>query len=145
MRLAQGSQAFYGAGTQRGGLYLARTERHRALQRVPDLEQRGRLMSLRLPKHGRPAGVPHLLLGLGPVYVGPGEVYFRIPFWLLTAAFLASPMIAYVQHRKRRKRRTQGLCPACGYDVRATPTVCPECGAEILPSIGGTSVIHAAS
>lgn len=30
------------------------------------------------------------------------------------------------QRAKRRKR--EGLCPVCGYDVRATPGQCPECG-----------------
>lgn len=51
------------------------------------------------------------------------------PFWVLAVAFAAGPSIRAARHWRRRHRRTFGLCPACGYDLRATPDRCPECGA----------------
>jgi hypothetical protein len=59
------------------------------------------------------------------------RVYF--PFWGLTLASLIAPAIAVIGYRRRRHRHRRGMCPRCGYDLRATPQRCPECGAVPKP------------
>ena len=59
--------------------------------------------------------------------------WVRAPYWLVTLATALMPATWAVRRARRRRsrsRRAHGLCPACGYDLRATPDRCPECGVE---------------
>jgi hypothetical protein len=55
------------------------------------------------------------------------SVRLRVPLWLVALTFLAGGVPGLLALR-RRLRPAAGLCPACGYDLRATPDRCPECG-----------------
>ncbi len=62
--------------------------------------------------------------------------YFHTPAWLLVLTTALFP--AWWAYRRRRGRIAraleQGLCPLCGYDLRASAERCPECGAITEPA-----------
>ena len=53
----------------------------------------------------------------------------EVSHWLLACATGLLPSFRAVLLFVRRRRRPDGHCRACGYDLRATPQRCPECGA----------------
>ena len=65
----------------------------------------------------------------------PGEEerkhYLGVPYWFL-AVLTAGPAVHHLgvplRRQLARRRDRLGLCPSCGYDLRATPGRCPECG-----------------
>lgn len=66
-------------------------------------------------------------------YVGlRHQVGLPIPLLMLLASLLPlSRVPAIAAWARRQSRRKRGLCPSCGYDIRATPDRCPECGREL--------------
>jgi hypothetical protein len=52
-----------------------------------------------------------------------------IPYWVLGIITAVLPTVRLAVWWRRWRRRPEGCCRACGYDLRATPERCPECGA----------------
>jgi hypothetical protein len=48
----------------------------------------------------------------------------HVPAWVPLLLLAVLPLSRLARMRKGRS----GVCPACGYDLRATPERCPECG-----------------
>ncbi len=72
----------------------------------------------------------HQSLFSGPSTPRPLTI-LAIPHYALLATALILPVGVLTQRISaliRRRRRSKGQCPQCGYDLRATPDQCPECG-----------------
>ncbi len=66
--------------------------------------------------------------GPRPGMIGGGG--YEMSLWPFVILMSVLPITWLIRGGKRRarKRAAAGLCPSCGYDVRATPDRCPECG-----------------
>jgi hypothetical protein len=61
------------------------------------------------------------------------EVMYRhwlVPTWFVAGLLILPAAIQLILLIARKRRFKPGLCPICGYDLRATPTRCPECGSS---------------
>lgn len=63
------------------------------------------------------------------------ESYVGVPHWLIAILTLVLPTIwlkpLIVQRIATWRTGNVGLCPTCGYDLRASKDRCPECGTPI--------------
>ena len=67
--------------------------------------------------------------GLGFSYAASSNAGVLVtPSWFVAGLLAIVPAVWLRRRRGIRRRCRLGLCPACGYDLRATPDRCPECG-----------------
>ncbi len=58
------------------------------------------------------------------------EYHISVGLWVPALVCLGGLYFSFLHGRRRRRRRTLGLCLKCGYDLRASKDRCPECGTE---------------
>jgi hypothetical protein len=71
--------------------------------------------------------------------------FISVEYWsvLLFSALAPLGRLFSKWTRIKANRVAQGLCPNCGYDLRATPDRCPECGTPREPQNRGPETAHA--
>ena len=118
--------SLHGAGAARGRLALVLVHRY-PTELTPD---HAGPFYLRQPSHDlqRERPSPSLWNHLGFFLLDPPEFGVIVPLWVLALVTAALPAYHASAFARARKRRRTGLCPSCGYDLRATPGRCPECG-----------------
>jgi len=54
-----------------------------------------------------------------------------VPLWFVEGVLGLPLALGTWQMLRARRRPKPGMCPQCGYDLRATPVRCPECGRAV--------------
>jgi hypothetical protein len=128
---------------------LARRNPHSRLQAVAIRSNAGELIFFQRPVTGDTEGWiwqyftypspatldfsndPGLITFVGCGYVWSAVFRYRIiffPHWFLALLFAILPAFRLLSILRTRRLNRLGICPRCGYDLRATPDRCPECG-----------------
>ncbi|MDB5295833.1 MAG: hypothetical protein JWO31_1816 [Phycisphaerales bacterium] len=122
----------YHADLEQGGVVLVKARWESAENRPAGWTHHritGRDVSAELGGYHFPAfGTPDVQWGEGGR--DRYSALLRLPFWMAAALFAGPPASYLRRARRAAARHSAGLCPACGYDLRASPGLCPECGAE---------------
>jgi hypothetical protein len=87
------------------------------------------------PKVMNPNAPKERQIMIGGPTLYPGILTIGISWWLIAALSAILPLLWCLgSWRRLRRKRThlKNCCPACGYDMRATPQRCPECGTAAI-------------
>ena len=83
-------------------------------------QQRGRFFSNPIPSANG------TVRRTGPVYIT------AIPLYPISTAFALLPLLWSIGALRRWRRRREGRCVTCGYNLTSNTTgVCPECGTQV--------------
>jgi hypothetical protein len=94
---------------------------------------RGRSVAPSGSFQGNPPPAVRRVLGIDHVTeAAAGYMLISIPLAYPVLVLAVAPALWLVRRVRTRNRRRHGLCPSCGYDLRASPGRCPECGADAM-------------
>jgi hypothetical protein len=57
----------------------------------------------------------------------------QVPLWAVACLFVLPLVRGVIMRLRYARRRKEGRCLICGYDLRASPERCPECGQALHP------------
>jgi hypothetical protein len=68
---------------------------------------------------------------IAPWLFTPPYTAYAVPYWPALAVTSVPALRVVVRFVRRWRRARRGLCPGCGYDLRAAGDRCPECGEPV--------------
>ena len=122
--VAYGATKTHGVLSRRGVVYLVREPAAVWVGVVPVTWER-----VSRPASAGAPMPPEASRFLGFGYAGvQGSQIAGAPWWSVFLLTVCPSLLLLRATRRAFRDRAAGLCPACGYDLRATPERCPECG-----------------